>query len=275
MRGMRWLTAGLLLLTLDVMAAGSVRLRVEAVPEPAFASALAARVAGLQWVTDEGPAQARLVFGGLPDAADAVVFGVRVPYRALRAGPDCRCSGVPLEPDPADQLWLLRRLLPQARRVGVLLHPDNGWQRERLEDAARPLSLALRFRELQEAGELSEAMADILPRVDALLLMPDGRLFNAGTAKLILLTSYRQDRPVIGPDERFVAAGSLASVHVQDDDVVETLANLIHRWLGKGAVPAPRFAEGTVAVNEHVARSYGVPLPEEASALQRELEVRP
>ena len=275
MRGMRWLMAGTLLLTMEVCAAGDVRLRVASMPADSFVQSLAARVAGLQWATGEAPATARLVFDQLPESGELPVFAVRVPYRDLVSAGDCGCTGVAAEPDPADQLWLLRRLLPQARRVGVVLHPDNDWQKERLDKAAQTLTLALRYRELDDAEQMSEALADILPRVDALMLMPDSRLFNADTAKLILLTSYRQDRPVVGPNQGFVTAGSLASVHVLEPDMVETLANLIHRWLGNGDLPAPRFAEGTVAVNEHVARSYGVLLPEDLQSLQQELEVRP
>ena len=272
---MRWLMAGIVLLTLDVSAAEPVRLHIDRVPDQSFAEALSARVAGLEWVSGDESAPAQLVFDQLPDDAGTPVFAVRVPYRDLVRTSDCRCTGVALEPDPADQLWLLRRLLPQARRVGVLLHPDNAWQEKRLDAAAASLALAIRYRQLESVDELSKALADILPRVDALMLMPDPRLFNASTAKLILLTSYRQDRPVLGPDQRFVSAGSLASVFVKETDQVESLANLIHRWRSSGVLPAPRFAGGSVAINEHVARSYGVSLPENVHKLQQELEVRP
>lgn len=103
----------------------------------------------------------------------------------------------------------------------------------------------------------------------------DGQLFGPGTAKLVLLTSYRLRRPVFGPDRAYVQAGSAASLYASGSDLVaETMVHLqfFHsskRLRRSGFVHTP-----TVAVNEHVASSFDMVF-HDIDSLREALEVTP
>ncbi|HEX5676334.1 MAG TPA: hypothetical protein VFX91_00035 [Alcanivorax sp.] len=208
-----------------------------------------------------------LAAGGPP------VLGLAVPRRAADQliTDDCRCSaiwqGVPLD----TQLALLRALLPEARRIGILRAPHSVWRT--LPPA--PPGLTLEAVTVPEPDRLGAMLRRHLPDWDVLLLPEDDTLFDGGTARLVLLTSYRQRVPVVGPDGAYVHAGSVASAHVLLDDLAAGALDAVHRQQRFGHWPAPGFAgHYSLAINEHVAGAYDLS-PVDRASLERILEATP
>ncbi len=91
----------------------------------------------------------------------------------------------------------------------------------------------------------------------------------------MLLTSYRLRRPVFGPDQSYVHAGSAASLYASGGDLVsETLIQVEsfishRRFRRSGFVHTP-----SVIVNEHVAKSFDMRF-HDSDALRSALEVMP
>ncbi len=201
------------------------------------------------------------------------VLGLAVPRRAADQliTNDCRCSaiwqGVPLD----TQLALLRALLPEARRIGILRAPHSVWR----SVPSAPPGLTLEAVTVPEPGRLGAMLRRHLPDWDALLLPEDDGLFDGGVARLVLLTSYRQRVPVVGPDGAYVRAGSVASARVLLKDLAAAARDAVdvHRRLGHW--PAPGFAgHYSLAINEHVAGAYDLD-PVDRAPLERLLEATP
>ncbi|NQY85741.1 MAG: hypothetical protein HRT34_13405, partial [Alcanivorax sp.] len=108
------------------------------------------------------------------------------------------------------------------------------------------------------------------------LLLPEaGALFDGGAARLVLLTSYRQRVPVVGPDGAYVRAGSVASARVLLTDLAAAARDAVHAHQRLGHWPAPGFAgHYSLAVNEHVAGAYDLG-PVDRAPLERILEATP
>ncbi len=224
-----------------------------------------------------GPDQAGLILA-LGEAAflQAItsklpVIGVHISRQALAAAIEagCVCTAVYREVPVAAQLKVLRGILPGARKVGVLLGPESVWLREEL--TLSPLLFDVRL--LQRADQLPAALGELLPRVDVLLAVPDATLYNPDTARLLLLASYRQNTPVIGPDEQFVRAGSLAAAHPSPEGLIEAAALLLQYAGLPEQLPPPGYARATLSVNSRVARSYGVIAPD-IEAISQGLEAK-
>jgi ABC-type uncharacterized transport system substrate-binding protein len=199
------------------------------------------------------------------------VIGVHISFHTLQAARQagCLCTAVYRESTSAAQLLVLREMLPAARRIGVLYGPHS---------AASELppdlpGFLFERRTLSRAEQLPAALAELLPRVDVLLALPDPVLYNAETARLVLLSSYRQGKPVIGPDEQFVRAGSLAAAHPSADGLIEATVTLLQHEGLPTTLPEPVYARAAVALNVHVARSYGVIAPD-IPAIERRLEAQ-
>lgn len=185
----------------------------------------------------------------------------------------CQCEAIWAGVALNDQLGMLEAMMPLARRVGVIVGPESAWTAGMVQDYRGRLGLTLL--PVSSVDELGERLRGRLAEFDALLLPVDNQLFDSGAAKLVLLTSYRLRRPVFGPDQAYVRAGSVASLYASGEDLMaETLVHLqtfqsSKRLRRSGFVHAP-----TVAVNEHVANSFDM-YYHDTDSLREALEASP
>ena len=199
------------------------------------------------------------------------VIGVHISRVSLEAAQNagCLCTAVYREATVAAQIVVLREILPSARRVGVLIGPGVATDELSLEAQG----ILFERRHVSGADQLPAVLAELLPRVDVLLALPDADLYNAETARLVLLSSYRQGKPVIGPDEQFVHAGSLAAAYPSADGMIESTLTLLQHDGLPDTLPKPVYARPAVALNAHVARSYDVVAPD-IQAIEQRLEAQ-
>lgn len=267
-------------------AVSSLRLYLEAAPSPftsAFSRALLdeSNTTGIsyQFVNDVEQADVVLALGDSAFEAagqhDLPYLGVYV-SRALaqtarRKG--CRCAAVWAGVALHDQLMMIETLMPTAKHVGVLLGANSAWSRGSVIDYQGAIRLSLFM--VDSESSVNEELKRALRDVDAVLLPVDDGLFNASMARLILLTSYRQRRPVFGPDHAYVLAGSAATMYGDVGELAgETQVHLEQfrqhkRFRRSGFVHTP-----SVFVNDHVAHSFGLRFTD-ADRLDHALEVAP
>ncbi|RBJ80536.1 ABC transporter substrate-binding protein [Pseudomonas sp. MWU12-2534b] len=160
------------------------------------------------------------------------------------------------DPPPSRQLHLIRKVLPQARRVGVLYSEDSQFLLNELRGAAQSLGLEI-VAEPWDSTHDSRPLQNLLRNSDVLLGLDDPKLYNPKTVKNLLLSSYAQQRALIGPNAGFVRAGSLASTYSDQQDWLKTLDSLLeqapNRW-PRALYPA----DFKVLSNPQVARSLGI-----------------
>jgi hypothetical protein len=174
------------------------------------------------------------------------------------------------DPSPQRQLSLVRALMPQAKRIGVLYDEHSAFLLDELQRAASALDLQIVSREWPDRRD-NRPLLDLLQHSDLLFGLNDDDLFNPQTAKNLLLTSYGQQRAIIGPNASFVRAGSLASVY---SDQVDWLSSL-ELWLDRPTAEWPRSAYPAhfkVLGNRQVARALALELADDATLTQRVAE---
>ncbi|KPA90892.1 hypothetical protein PF66_02962 [Pseudomonas asplenii] len=177
------------------------------------------------------------------------------------------------DPPPWRQLHLIRAVLPQARRVGVLYDADSEFLLGELRQAARPLDLEIVAERWDNTAD-SRPLQNLLRNSDVLLGIDDPTLYNPKTAKNLLLSSYARQLALIGPNAGFVRAGSLASSYSDQNDWLAILDSLLDKppssW--PRALYPPRFK---VLSNPQVARSLSLEVIDEASVATRLAEGEP
>lgn len=131
-------------------------------------------------------------------------------------------TGVVLEHAIETQLVWIKRILPDARTIGVLYNPaESKSQIAAAQKAAIKLDLKLIAQEVNSPQELPVAMESLFRRVDVLWGIADPVVLSRQTAKAVLLTSFRNKVPFVAPSPAWVKAGALYSLGFDYEDLGE------------------------------------------------------
>lgn len=167
------------------------------------------------------------------------------------------------DPPAAQIVQLLRLLLPDSRKVGVLYSPASAAQMTQLAQAFDD-AIELTAKQVLPGQNLSVVLGQLLPEVEVLVALADERLYNANTAYAVLLSAYRAGVPVVAMSHAFVQAGALAGLYPHPG----SLEAQIGRWMedvlsnrSRGD-PVAHMAHFAVSINHQVARTLGIHLRE-------------
>lgn len=213
-------------------------------------------------------------------AGTAPVLCVLVPRAAFERiaeavkRPRAAFSALYLDQPLARQLALIRLALPGKHRLGVLAGPDAKGQLGRLRNVATHSGFELLHENADDENSIVPALNRLLPQVEVLLAVPDSVVYNRNTARSVLLTTYRHQRPVIAFSQAYVTAGALAAVFSTPSQIARQAAEVVRALPANAALPAPKFPSYfSVAVNRYVARSLALEVADEAALYEELLRV--
>jgi hypothetical protein len=172
------------------------------------------------------------------------------------------------------QFDLITAVLPKAGSVAVLYAtPPKELSTLRMLAVTRKLDLNERIPD-SESG-LNSALQELLESSDVLLALPDAKIYNTGTIRNILLSTYRSRVPLIGFSPAYVKAGALCAVYSTPEQIAVQSVALIQEYAESRTLPPAQYAkEFEVLVNEQVARSLGLDI-KSASQLRSEIGKTP
>jgi putative ABC transport system substrate-binding protein len=155
-----------------------------------------------------------------------LVGGLVPRTQTLRGNPEL--TGVTLEIPVEVQLDWLRRMVPSARRVGVVYNArENAALVRRLEAAAGPRGLSIEAQAVSEPKEIPRGLAAASEDADVLLGLADSVVLTSQTARQLLLSSFRSRVPLVGPSESWVKAGALYALHWDYRDLGGQVGDLV------------------------------------------------
>ena len=165
-------------------------------------------------------------------------------------------------------LYLIRKIIHPANRVGLLLSAQNQGDLAALSKEAEISGLTLVTEFIEQENDIGRKLSQLLDNIDVLLALPDMMIYNRNTVSQILLSSYRKNIPVIGYSAAYVKAGALAAVYSSPEDIGNDIGLIVTQYLEQKKLPSgssfPRFF--SVSVNKKVGASLGIqvyPKPEE------------
>ena len=114
-------------------------------------------------------------------------------------------------------------------------------------------------------GYLSQDIKEALENSDLLLALPNKTIYNSKSVKNILLTSYRNRKPVIGFSNNFVKAGALASIHSNPEQITSSVHDLIKQYYEnnkhfKNTTNYPVSFD--ISINKQVFRALNLTIPD-------------
>ncbi len=147
-------------------------------------------------------------------------------------------TGVGLEFSFETQLEWLQRLLPQAKSVGVIYNPEEN--QKRIEHAARfakKVGLHLEAQEVRTPRDIPAALNNLSKRADVIWGIADNLTLSPTIGKNVLLFSFRNNIPYIGPSATWVKAGALYSLDWDYEDLGAQCGEIAQKIFG-GTAPA-------------------------------------
>ncbi|MGP4844106.1 ABC transporter substrate-binding protein [Marinobacter sp. 1Y8] len=168
-----------------------------------------------------------------------------------------------LNPPLLRQALLGRAILPHASRISVLARAGSEQVYKPLAETLNDFGLELRVFTVENSESLVSTLTRALNYGDFLLGTPDPAIYNRQTIKHILLTTYRYNRILIGPERAFVQAGALASTFTPTEALIQNVDDEIARYFSSGTLGASEYpTDFSILFNFQVARSLNIPLPD-------------
>ena len=180
----------------------------------------------------------------------------------IQNSPYCKrgkyCSAVYLDQPVERQFSIIKKGLPDAKHLGIILGPSSKNIKNEILRASKKYGINV-ILESAKTDENLIVLVDHLARSsDALLAIPDHDVYNRKTAKGILLNSYKNHIPFVAYSHSFVRAGALFSIYSTPEQIGEQTGRMLMEMLthSKNTLPEPEFPDAyKVEINPAVLRS--------------------
>jgi len=170
----------------------------------------------------------------------------------LTAQPDCR------------HILLIKAIDTDWSTVGVLASVDSLDIAAALTKCAIKHNLNLQVYAITDESDLLVTLETAVENNKILLAITDPLIYNSNTVKNILLTAYRNRKPVIGYSDSFVQAGAVAAIYTHPESVGDKAAKIISDFFANNwQFDKDIYATGdfSISTNSQVATSLEILLP--------------
>jgi len=180
------------------------------------------------------------------------------------ARPGHEVTGSSLDIPVETQFRMLRRLVPTARRIGVLYNrQETGAIVEAAQAVAARLGLQLEPQQVERPENALGAMEALVKNVDAMWSIADSHVFTPETTAALILATLRARLPLFGLSAAQVRSGALAALSCDYAANGEQAAELALRVLSgeRASTIAPAVpAKVALSLNLRTARHLGLPI---------------
>lgn len=164
-------------------------------------------------------------------------------------------------PDPRHQAELARKLTGRGT-IGVIDSPASHALAVRLS------AMGVRVIPAPPSQDV-DALLRALNSVDVVIALPDSAVLNRSNINHVVRTLYQQRKVLIGYSDTLTRVGSLASVYVTPEATAVQVASVLEQYATTGVLPPPRYVRDVdVSVNDRLARSLNIALPDQAELLE-------
>ena len=190
--------------------------------------------------------------------------------------PSANMTGVSDMVDPVLQLKLLKQIMPNISKLGMIYNPDESNSIAVLSktiDAAKNQSIAITEANAGNAQEIIGAVREMAPNVDAIFINNDNTALSH--IELIVQEAENFNVPVFSSDLESIKDGVLAVVGVDEYEIGKNAGIIVQKIINGEKVrniPVVLPDHIHVLINEDKAKSMNIIVPEEV--LERSRSVR-
>ncbi len=203
--------------------------------------------------------QTPILFSMVPNVLDSPLIEQEKPVEP-------RLAGLATSVSPDERLDWINTVCPQANRIAVLYSSRTEKTVQALEAATKELDKNL-IKIKADKDNFPNAVEELNnENIDSVIMIPDAHVYNAATAKRLLLWGIRNKKPVWAFSGKIVKAGALGGQYVDKHDIARQTAELAQRLI-EGTPPTDiglQYPDRiSRAVNIHTAEMIDLPVSSE------------
>jgi len=176
-------------------------------------------------------------------------------------------TGVSMTISPEKQLAAIHRVLPSARRIGLLYDPKKSASFvKRALNASKEFKIDLLAKEVSNPRFVPTALTSLKGAIDAFWMIPDTTVVTPDTIELLMLYSLENKIPVCTFSIKYLEVGALMSLDINAFEMGRQAGELAVKILSGKRVSEISPVEADTAdlvINESVARKLKVPINED------------
>ncbi|RQW87115.1 MAG: ABC transporter substrate-binding protein [Geobacter sp.] len=176
-------------------------------------------------------------------------------------------TGVSMIISPEKQLAAIHRVLPSARRIGLLFDPKKSAVFvKRAQIVSKESKIDLLAKEVNHSRFVPTALTSMKGAIDAFWMIPDTTVLTPDTIELLMLYSLENKIPVCTFSTKYLEVGALMSLDIDAFEMGRQAGGLAVKILsGKtvSEIPPVEADSAKLVINQSVARKLKVPLNED------------
>ena len=174
-------------------------------------------------------------------------------------------TGVGLRIPIKNQFTMIKSLVPDLKRIGVLFDPTKTKQTvQQAKALASKHDLQLLAQPVSSPEDVPATLRSLLPNIDVLWLIPDSTVLTEDSLDFLLNTTLEAHIPVLGFSSGLVRSGALAGLYINYSKVGKQVAGLAEKLLKGESIPQGTFLPPehvSLAINRQIAQYLGITVP--------------
>ena len=174
--------------------------------------------------------------------------------------------GVVMDIHPEIELKNLRRILPDAKVIGLIYSNNSISTYKEISQVSGQFSFQLIGKKINSGNEFSKALDDIFWQTDCFLMTPDSKIYFPKSVEYLLQEGLRKKIPVVGFSSHCTQAGAIISFECDYEDLGRQTAEYVLRMLAGEELVNLKFIKPRkiiFSLNLIVAQRLGVKVPSE------------
>ena len=205
-----------------------------------------------------------------------VVYSLIPDNESLRSDIPCKketCYKIYINQPVNRYIKLFKALFPDGKNLVFATTKEKSKTSQRIKISSKNLHVVYKEFLIQQNQNIPRTFIRNLDNNDVLLALPNSEIYNANSAKNILLSTYHANVPIIAYSKSFAKAGALISLYSSIDNVAEKTASTVNKIFNEAPLKQKEYYpdEFTIEINSAVARSLNINIEPE-SVIKRKIK---
>ena len=198
-----------------------------------------------------------------------VIYSFIPEYDNKASSPACdnNCYKIYINQPTPRYIKLFNILFPSGKNLVIAANKSSADKTQNIIAAANRSETSIKVIQINDNSNITRTFINNLTSNDVLLALPNPEIYNAHTAKNIILSTYHSNVPIIAYSKSFAKAGALVSLYSGIEHIADKTANIAIKILNNNPPTEYEFYpdDFTLEINSAVARSLNINIDTESS----------